>query len=250
LPTEGLQHLSSLKTLKFEECPKLQPAVTIIPANDCSLALSPQELHIRNCGDPGQIISYIAAGSTSLQKLVIEECEELISLESLVALHHLDCLAVSKCPKLVQTTAAPSIKGESFTLTINMLVVDDPLLLLTEPLRNLTSVHNLEIKNCRRLDTLAGKLEAWLLQNSALLESVVLRRAVSLQSLPPSIQALYSLKYLRLEDPGKLPSLPQLPLSLERLIIRGCNDTLKERCQKDDGADWPNIRHIPRIYKD
>ncbi|XP_020268735.1 putative disease resistance protein RGA3 [Asparagus officinalis] len=213
-------HLTSLRLLRIEDCPELR--------------MSPNTVTPADCGGPDGLTPKLA------------------SIVRLKALPHLYSLTIRECPKLVQaaeeTTPASIIKREEeqeLTSTVEDLYIDDPFLLRIEPLRNLTSVRWLKIGDCSHLE--AALAESWLLQNSTSLQHLELWGKAKF--LPSSIlQALPSLDYLTLGEAYELQSLPQLPLSLRTLEIRGCNEALKERCRENEGADWPNIRHITYIH--
>ncbi|KAK9938836.1 hypothetical protein M0R45_015554 [Rubus argutus] len=64
---------------------------------------------------------------------------------------------------------------------------------------------------------------------------------------------LTSLRSLEIHDCPELESFPEggLPRKLETLEITSCGklvETLKQRCEKDKGEDWPKIAHIPNKY--
>ncbi|XP_020262354.1 disease resistance protein RGA2-like [Asparagus officinalis] len=235
---------------------------TVTPV-DCFALPSLRSLWLVDCGgSDGLTPALLMQGSlTSLLALALRganhitafpfevECRRFTSLRVL-RLTGCDELASVECPKLVQAAAAATpasiIKREEeqgFTSTVEELEIDDPFLLHVEPLRKLTSVRRLEIGDGSHLE--AALAEPWLLQNSTSLRSLHLWRKAKI--LPSSLQTLSSLEYLTLGEACDLQSLPQLPLSLRTLMIGGCNETLKERCRENEGADWPNIRHIPDI---
>ncbi|KAK9219072.1 hypothetical protein WN943_007711 [Citrus x changshan-huyou] len=60
------------------------------------------------------------------------------------------------------------------------------------------------------------------------------------------------LSFLEISGCCKLKALPDLLLqktTLQKLLIGRC-PILEERCRKETGEDWPNIRHIPELYID
>ncbi|XP_020270610.1 putative disease resistance protein RGA3 [Asparagus officinalis] len=268
-------HLTSLRWLAIENCPKLRMSPDTVTPADCFSLPSLESLWLVDCGgsdgptpallmqsSPTSLSTLVLGGDnhitafpsdvgcgrfTSLRELRLAGCGELASIERLKA--HLKYLTIRECPKLVRAaaeTTSASIEPEEeqeFTSTVEGLYIDDPFLLHVEPLRRLTSVRWLEIEDCSHLeDALA---ESWLLQNSTSLQRLILRGKAKF--LPSSLQTLSSLEYLELRDACELQSLPQLPSSLQWLEIRGCNEALKERCRENEGADWPNIQHIPKI---
>ena len=59
----------------------------------------------------------------------------------------------------------------------------------------------------------------------------------------PRLSSLQILRCLKLKA---LPDHLLQKTTLQELWISGC-PILKERCRKETGEDWPNIRHIPKI---
>ncbi|XP_020254649.1 putative disease resistance protein RGA3 isoform X3 [Asparagus officinalis] len=244
---EGFQHLHSIESLTIEYCPKLKMATDAVALTSLSRLRLSGLNHITSF--PSE---EACRRLTSLQVLRLEDLGGLMSVEGLKALSHLEGLRIEKCPKLMQAAAAAaSIKGkeeeeEEFTLSVGDLWIDDPLLLHVEPLRKLTSVKNLYIWDCGNLES-EGDIDPWLWRNRTSLRSIHLEKYSTAKSLPRSLQALSSLEGLKIHGAYQLQSLPRMPSSLEWLRIDGCNETLVERCAEDEGADWPNIKHIPEI---
>ncbi|XP_066357732.1 putative disease resistance RPP13-like protein 1 [Miscanthus floridulus] len=64
-----------------------------------------------------------------------------------------------------------------------------------------------------------------------------------IESLPRNLNFVSSLQNLDIYDCPNITSLPDLPSSLQRIIIKGC-PVLKKNCREPDGESWPKISHI------
>jgi Leucine-rich repeat (LRR) protein len=91
---------------------------------------------------------------------------------------------------------------------------------LTEKIRNLTSLQQLEIEGCHNLTSLTEGI-----RNLTSLRRLEIRRCPLLTSFPEGMDRL---------------------TSLQVLIITKCHH-LNKRCQKGIGEDWPKIAHIPNF---
>jgi len=85
--------------------------------------------------------------------------------------------------------------------------------------------------------------EEWLLQNAASLHSIEIGVSEALRSLPSVMEKLGSLQSLHIERAPLIQSLPQLPASLCKLVIWGCNTTFLKRYESGV-EDWGKIAHI------
>ncbi|XP_020269338.1 putative disease resistance protein RGA3 isoform X3 [Asparagus officinalis] len=238
---EGFRHLLSIEDIAISDCPKLKMAPGTVAPTDCFPLSSLQFLDFSHCGEldslfpillmqgaltslsfiylrgANQITSFSSEEAcrrlTSLRSLHLEGCGCLTSIEGLKALTHLHSLIIIKCPKLVQAAAAENssslTREEEFTLSVDRLDIDDPLLLHIEPLRKLSSVRAVTVEDCSHLQ--AAHAESWLLQNTSL-GSLHLVNIVNF--LPSILQTLSSLKSLTLTGTYELQSLPQLPSSI------------------------------------
>jgi hypothetical protein len=65
----------------------------------------------------------------------------------------------------------------------------------------------------------------------------------AMQCLPTELKSLSCLAVLQITDCSNLSSLPDLPTSLEHLVINRC-ELLKGSC-KPDGENWSKIEDIP-----
>ncbi|GAA0186588.1 antimicrobial response protein [Lithospermum erythrorhizon] len=94
-----------------------------------------------------------------------------------------------------------------------------------------------------------SQLEKWTLIGT---DDLPCLRHLSIRNCPrlvelPSMSSLYSLKYLELNSFYELEWLPDMPASLETLIIQDCQK-LQEQCRKGEGRDWPKFAHVPNIW--
>ncbi|XP_074287757.1 putative disease resistance protein RGA1 [Silene latifolia] len=135
----------------------------------------------------------------------------------------------------------------------------------------LSSVRTLRIENCPELVSIRGWLEhlsaleylrihdcpkvelggmSW--HNlAATLQHLELGGLKEMEELPEGLQYCTSLRYLNIWDWPKLKSMPKwMPklTSLQKLDIVLGSESVKERCQKPNGEDWPLIHHISSFY--
>ncbi|XP_057989580.1 putative disease resistance RPP13-like protein 1 isoform X1 [Hevea brasiliensis] len=205
---EDLQNLTSLKNLTIMNCP--------LP---CSFLRPPP----------------------NLISLEINHCDNLMFLpDQMHIMKSLQRLHISNCP---QITCFPD---SGLPTNLNSLTINNCLMLMPKiewELHKLFSLRHLEIARCPNLESFP---EEWPLPSS--LSSLHIFGIPNLTSLPKAIQYLNSLEILEIGGCSKLLHLPEgaLPTSLSSLHIRNC-PFLKDRCQKDIGADWYKIAHIPCI---
>ncbi|KAG1366784.1 putative Disease resistance protein RGA2 [Cocos nucifera] len=240
LPVEGFQKLISLRNLSVSGCPRLQRR-NAPHDDDFFLPSSLFELHLSECTSITSLLSAeVFKILKLLHKLLIHGCTELTSLGGLQALISLKNLMITRCPKLVEAAAAtPPLTSDpdegiadDSSLSLHILVVDDPSLLHLEPLRSLTSVQHVNLGDCTQLMSLP---EEWLLQVRSSLQELSLHKAVHLRFLPASFKKLFSLKMLVLDEFPLLHSLPKLPISLKTLFIFDCDSKLKDHLL---GQEW------------
>ncbi|KAJ6370843.1 hypothetical protein OIU77_001364 [Salix suchowensis] len=120
----------------------------------------------------------------------------------------------------------------------------DNLASLTEGVRHLTALEQLDLNACPELNSLPENI-----QHLTSLRSLRIDDCKGLASLPNQIGYLMSLSYLYIKDCPNLVSLPdgvQSLSNLSNLTIDNCPE-LAKRCKKEKGEDWPKISHIPHI---
>ncbi|XP_059649476.1 putative disease resistance protein RGA3 [Cornus florida] len=159
-------------------------------------------------------------GLQRLQSLGIRELTESMS-EAEQSFQALTASTVEGCPKLVSPPEdcinckhLHSLKRLQFSDNLNL--VDLP-----EALQHLPALQSLHIINNKELTSLPD----WL-GNLASLQRLSIWCCPKIESLPDTIQSL---------------------TNLTTLIISGCNDQLKRRCEKGRGEDWHKIARIPHV---
>ncbi|KAM3253890.1 hypothetical protein ACQJBY_047779 [Aegilops geniculata] len=217
------EEMKQLKELAVTQCPKLR---TMRDAKDKLVPSSVRKLAIGGCGDLelpllgslqlltnlsrlellncSSLLSLPSAdvfkSFRSLQSIHVTRCENLSSLGGLGSLSSLQHLAISKCSKLTEIgssllsgsgDAEEHLVEPGNSLRISFLIFDLPSLLLHEPLKSLCYTEYLCINGCSETKSLP---ERWLLQNGSSLRHLDILKAESLESLPPSMQDLCSLK--------------------------------------------------------
>jgi NB-ARC domain/Rx N-terminal domain len=234
---ENLCALFSLKWLRIEDCPKLR-----------------RIKFMTSEGSSSEMTHACRKTSRKLKLVEIYNCAKLTSLEFLQGFSSIKELYVSDCRKLValainQSAPSDSEHNTSSTNEKNLLVdeidIDDPSLLLLAPVRNLTSVKKLNINDCSKRCSLP---EDFLMQNKNSLQSLWLKKLYLLDSLPSNIKDLSRLHFLQLRETGNIRSLPELPLSLRNLDIRGCDPELENQYCRNTGPKWQHIAHITDVY--
>uniref|UniRef100_A0A0E0IJA0 Uncharacterized protein n=1 Tax=Oryza nivara TaxID=4536 RepID=A0A0E0IJA0_ORYNI len=278
LPMDHLQMLPFLKHMTVLGCPKL-----MVPPATIRLPLPMKKLHVGSCGTYETWLVNSLCGLTSLTTLMlygcdiaalppVEVCKSLIALscleivscheladlngmEELTSLTELKVIGCNKLEKLPVVSSQQFQASEhnqvvtactSYLRKLKRLQISDPFVLQWAPLRSVTSVTNMTINSCRCLP------EEWLMQNCNHLQRFGVTDASHLEFLPSIMASLTSLESLQFSRAMLIQSLPELPSSLWRLQILGCNPVLMRRCRKSRGRDWHKIAHIPdlRIVED
>ncbi|XP_016492099.2 putative disease resistance protein RGA3 [Nicotiana tabacum] len=160
---------------------------------------------------------------TSLQSLSITHCRNLVSLSTcLTHLTSLEFLYIACCPLLY---------------------------LSNEEAMQLEVPGNLSTFNVSNLDKLMS-LPVWLQHFSGTLKSIQIQGCHNFTTIPEWIGDLIALNQLEIYGSPMLTSFPEGMRSLtalQMLIVHGSSSSLKQRCDKEVGEDWPKIAHIPRV---
>ncbi|EMS67229.1 Putative disease resistance protein RGA3 [Triticum urartu] len=262
LPRNGFAALHHLKFLEMVACPLLKDGNTagnILPISlknldinpcgsiDVSMLLSLRNLSfltkltLFNCTNleklpPAEIFGTLQV----LSDLSVARCRGLLSFGGLGAVSSLRMLSILCCDKL---NLSDSPQG-CCSFMLQELRIDCQALLFVEPLQSLRYTKELYICNDCAMESLA---EGWLLQNATSLHSIKIGIAESLQSLPSQMDKLEALQSLHIERAPLMKLLPQLPASLSKLTIWGCDPMFMKRYEKDVGPNWGQVAHIAHV---
>ncbi|KAF7092319.1 hypothetical protein CFC21_094816 [Triticum aestivum] len=240
----GLRAATSLLEVRLITCPSLDLArgADLLP-------LSLEKLHISRCvvaansisGDLPQLVNLSMFGCrssaslsighlTSLESLSLGGFPDLCFLEGLSSLkvHHVylkdvpklnaECIAQFRAQKTL-TVSSPAmlsqmILAEGFTVPSFLCLegCKDPSVSFEES-ASFTSVKCLRLCGCE------------------------------MRSLPGNLKCFSSLTTLQIHMCPNISSLPDLPSSLQRIVVWH-SELLKKSCQAPDGESWPKIEHI------
>lgn len=259
VPEKGFTELPCLNILEMVGCPILRDAKTegsVLPVSLTNLDINPcgdieasvlmslqnltflRRLSLFSCSNLEKLPSENVFGTlNNLYDMSIARCKNLLSLGGLGIVASLRVLSILCCDKLHFSYSQQA--GCSFKLL--KLEIDREALLLVEPIKSLGHTKELQICDDNAMESLAGK---WLLQNATSLHSIEIGVAESLCSLPSQMVNLESLQSLHIERAPLIQSLPQMPMSLRKLSIWGCDRMFLKRYEKDVGLDWGRIAHI------
>ncbi|PKU81834.1 putative disease resistance protein RGA1 [Dendrobium catenatum] len=187
-----------------------------------------------------------------LESLEVFDCPNIISLplaDEIARLAALRSLTIRYCPNLISLGRYRQVEDtNNCQLMLNDLHINDPSVLLMEPLRSIASLKRLIIVHNDEVVSFPNELEQWFLTVTSSLSYLIIYKLKSLQCLPSTFESFSSLQYLQLFDVPMLRELPNLPPALKRLEIEGCHRELKERYGEDGGSDRHKIAHIPDIF--
>ncbi|KAF8783977.1 hypothetical protein HU200_000069 [Digitaria exilis] len=259
LPTRGFTKLRHLASLEIVACPILRDVKT----RDNLLPTPLKNLDVNPCGDIEASILMALQNLTALRRLTLFNCsniEELPSVEVFGTLNNLNDVSICRCKNLMSfggLGAAASLRTLSILccdkislshspldgcfFKLQKLRIDRQALLSLEPLRSLGHTKDLQIGDDYAMKSLP---EEWLLQNASSLNSIEIGAAKSLRSLPSEMAKLGSLQSVHIDRAPLIQSLPQLPASLSKLVIWGCDPMFLKRYERDVGEDWGKIAHI------
>ncbi|KQJ86585.1 putative disease resistance protein RGA4 [Brachypodium distachyon] len=262
LPKKGFTELPRLNILEMVGCPILRDAKTegsVLPVSLTNLDINPcgdievsvlmslqnltflRRLSLFSCSNLEKLPSEnVFATLNNLYDVSIARCKNLLSLGALGIVATLRVLSILCCDKLHFSYSQQA--GCSFKLL--KLEIDRQALLLVEPIKSLRYIEELQICDDNAMKSLPGE---WLLQNAVSLHSIEIGVAESLCSLPSQMIYLESLQSLHIERAPLIQSLPQMPMSLRKLTIWGCDRMFLKRYEKDVGLDWGRIAHIPDV---
>ncbi|KAJ9175629.1 hypothetical protein P3X46_014168 [Hevea brasiliensis] len=249
-------HLPSLTILEIEGCLHLVASLPRAPAiikmklkddsRDVLIKKLPSELHsliLDRFYSSDSILDRIGSFFATLEEIEIRNHDSL------------KCFPLDLFPRLksLRITRCPILESLSTCETTH---------------ENFTSLSSLEIRECPNLVSfLKGRLPApnlarLLLLGCSNVESFPVKMLLpsSLTSLKiwdfqnlkfldySGLQHLTSLRELEICNCPKLLSMPEegLPSSLSSLSVFLC-PLLEQRCQREQGEDWPKISHIPHV---
>ncbi|XP_028550829.1 putative disease resistance protein RGA4 [Dendrobium catenatum] len=264
-PTLEVLHISYLKALEdwFEagvpaEDGCLFPCLIELELFDCpklkELPSLPSVLKSLRIESTGWTTLNFCSNSNPipLETLEVFHCPNITSLplaDEIARLAALRYLEIRYCPNLISLGRYRQVETtNNCHLMLSVLEISDPSVLLMEPLRSIASLKKLIIENNDELVSFTNEAEQWFLKVRSSLSELRFSDLKSLQSLPSSLESLFSLKKLYIGyDVPMLRELPNLPSSLEYLYIWGCHPELKELYREDGGFDRHKIAHIPHI---
>ncbi|XP_047064167.1 disease resistance protein RGA2-like [Lolium rigidum] len=223
----------------------------------CLLAHLPSEVFACLVGLTDMMISDCAITSLpsaeafakmkNLINICIWDCKELVSINGIQGIPSLMSLQISGCSKITADSYVEMVDDSTdfpgLALKLDELDIDNPSLLLREPLRSISCVKKLRIVGGAELRHLP---EEWLLQNQALKELEV-SDASHLICLAPQLANMSSMESFHISNAKLIQSLPGMPISLRYLQINNCHPELKKRCRKNGGPDWMKIAHICNV---
>ncbi|XP_021801282.1 putative disease resistance protein RGA1 [Prunus avium] len=239
LPVDALQNPVSLEKLCTKYCTNLEA----IPSLDNLTSL--RELSIWVCDGLTSLPRGIQS-CTSLNRLTISECHNLISLadvdvsrlQSLFYLQILDCQKLKYLPTgLRSLTSLKWMRIGKFWEELDSF-----------PAFELPSqIRKLDIRGWPKLKSLPQEIQ----HLTTCLEKLIIDSFDSMEALPEWLGNLSSLIRLNISGCKNLMYLPTVEVmqrltKLETLWISGC-PRLAERCAKESGPEWHKISHIPNI---
>lgn len=234
----SMKGLNSLVMLFLDGC-----ALSVFPSEVFACLAGLTNMVFDNCAITSLPLAEAFARLTNLENLSIWDCQELVSISGIHGSPSLMSLEIQGCKKITTDLSVERVDDPASFSSLNELDIDNPSLLLSEPLRSISCVKKLRIAGGPELRHLP---EEWLLQNEALKELVV-SDASHLICLPPQVARLSSIESFDISNVKLIRSLPDMPASLRTLRINNCHSELKQRCEKNKGLDWVKIAHICNV---
>ncbi|XP_031260739.1 putative disease resistance protein At3g14460 [Pistacia vera] len=205
--------------------------------------------------------------SNNNSEVIIGECEKIQALPSRMhTVKSVKHLAIWECPSMILSPE------EDIPTNITSLYVNEPKIynsLAGWGFHRFTSLRKLLITRCPNVVSFPEE-EIGMKLPSSLTEMAITRFPKLKYLSPKGFQDLSSLEWLGIEDcpnltflldfPSSLlhleivrclnlTSLPDLPSSLLTLRVSDC-PSLKQRCKRVKGQEWPKIIHIPYVEID
>ncbi|KAK9016431.1 hypothetical protein V6N11_078931 [Hibiscus sabdariffa] len=242
-PSTSSLPLSKLKSFHVENIEELDPNML----QECLQNMnSLKEWGIGSCHWLKSLSGWLQQ-MKGLTTLTITDCKEL-DLEGMQwePLKNLSHLIIDNLPQLVSLPL-----WLRHLVQLKRLQIKDcsGLRSLFPVFQHLTFLQSLHIKNCKELELSADGIQIFQ-DDEMSLRFLQLQNIPKCLQLPEWLQHLANLKYLVLLNLPNLTLLPDEMRSLTTLEELRINDVpqLEERCEKDIGADWHKIAHIPYIW--
>ncbi|KAI9078926.1 hypothetical protein K1719_039075 [Acacia pycnantha] len=217
-----------------------------------------------------------------LLNLQINDCPELSCMPTFPNLVTLLELRESSMKPLLDTLTGPSTSNDKATSlsklkSLKIDGIDDLEAFPGEWMQNLSSLEELSIQGFsspdvpfRHMRNLSAPLEEFTIDNIDSwrgdenyniqcknlcclhsLKRIYFCKCDHLVALPDWICHLHSLRLIEVQFCDSLESFPEgmcRLTNLQTLQVDGASPPLKERCQRETGAEWPKIAHIPDIW--
>ncbi|KAJ1274158.1 hypothetical protein BS78_05G041300 [Paspalum vaginatum] len=243
--------LSSLKKLEMGQFGDLD----LLLLQSLQVFTNLSHLELNNCSVVESLPSAdVFESSMLLRHISMNGCVNLSSLGGGGGLRSLPCLKglfiqILNCQKLTETRLSLASDVSDCheeprrIMQIHTISIGQPSLLFVEPLKSLCPTDCLDIGDGSETLDVMGP---WLLKNCTSLQDLSIFEA-NLESLPPTIRELSSLKWLRLYGSGQLHSLSNLPSSLDSLYVSGCHPELQMDARIHGSLEWNKISQIPQV---
>ncbi|XP_019253683.1 PREDICTED: putative disease resistance protein RGA3 isoform X2 [Nicotiana attenuata] len=226
----------------------------MLPSNKCYFpSLKTLSLNIIS----EKILKQILCPPPHPSPLLILNSLSLFSIEGLAtmpenvfkSLTSLQSLSINYCINLVSlSTCLTHLASLEFLYIKNCHLLD----LSNEEAMQFDVPGNLSTFSVANLDKLMS-LPVWLQHFSGTLKSMEICDCYNFTTIPEWIGDLIALNRLEISDSPMLTSFPEGMRSLaalQVLMVYVCSSSLKQRCEKEVGEDWPKIAHIPRVVID
>uniref|UniRef100_A0A0E0N3B6 Rp1-like protein n=1 Tax=Oryza rufipogon TaxID=4529 RepID=A0A0E0N3B6_ORYRU len=166
---------------------------------------------------------------TSVQSFDLRSLPDLCTFEGLSSLQF-DLVQLIDVPKLTLECTS------QFSIT-RALAVSNPVML-----NHMLSAKGFTATDISFHDCKDPSVSLEVSANLTRVKSLELLRC-EMKSLPTNMRCLSGLEKLAIWDCPNISTLPDLPSSLQHILIEGC-ELLKKSCRAPDGESWPKIAHI------